>query len=275
MITKHLFRKRSSVSLRKLLFCFPGDSDSKESACNAGDPGLIPGLGRSPGGGNGNPLQYSCQENSMVRGVYGVTESDTTEWLSFIHSWSFFTSADSTPVLETLRIWLPTRVTSPRHCCSVLGWVNQRSVSQENVSQQLWLRATKVYSCNQEGDPMTKKIRAETRWAVLRPKMAGRLSWRLSNLKKPEANFKVMSNPQIQDQAKGAQLQSGYNEWGERNTREMRILEQLPRICTGYKERFCFSFFFFTCWFFRNMLIQCKKLRSTEQMRTYFDTPHR
>ena len=42
---------------------FPGGSDGKESACNAGDLGLIPGLGRSPGGGNSNPLQYSCLEN--------------------------------------------------------------------------------------------------------------------------------------------------------------------------------------------------------------------
>ena len=42
---------------------FPGGSDCKESACNARDPGLIPGLGRSPGGGHGNPLQYSCLEN--------------------------------------------------------------------------------------------------------------------------------------------------------------------------------------------------------------------
>ena len=42
---------------------FPGGSDSKESACNAGDLGSIPGFGRSPGGGHGNPLQYSCLEN--------------------------------------------------------------------------------------------------------------------------------------------------------------------------------------------------------------------
>ena len=44
---------------------FPGGSAGKESACNAGDPGLIPGLGRFPGEGNGNPLQYSCLENPM------------------------------------------------------------------------------------------------------------------------------------------------------------------------------------------------------------------
>ena len=44
---------------------FPGGSDSKESACNAGNPGSIPGLGRSLGEGNGNPLQYSCLENPI------------------------------------------------------------------------------------------------------------------------------------------------------------------------------------------------------------------
>ena len=48
-----------------VLMGFPGGSDSKVSACNAEDLGSIPGLGRSPGEGNGNPLQYSCRENSM------------------------------------------------------------------------------------------------------------------------------------------------------------------------------------------------------------------
>ena len=62
----------------------PGGSDSKESALNAGDPGLIPGSGRSPGEGNGNPLQYSCLGNHMDRGawwatVHGVTKSQTQQ----------------------------------------------------------------------------------------------------------------------------------------------------------------------------------------------------
>ena len=48
---------------------FPGGSEDKASACNAEDPGLIPGWGRSPGGGHGNPLQYSCLENPMDRGA--------------------------------------------------------------------------------------------------------------------------------------------------------------------------------------------------------------
>ena len=49
---------------------FPGGSDGKESACNVRDPGLIPGLGRSPGGGHGNPLQYSWWENPTNRGAW-------------------------------------------------------------------------------------------------------------------------------------------------------------------------------------------------------------
>ena len=61
---------------------FPCGSAGKESACNAGDLDLIPGLGRCPGEGNGNPLQYSCLENSTDRGawvatVHGVAKSWT------------------------------------------------------------------------------------------------------------------------------------------------------------------------------------------------------
>ena len=60
---------------------FPRGSDN-ESACNVGDPGSIPGLGISPGEGDGNPLQHSCLENPMDRGacqaiVHGVTKSQT------------------------------------------------------------------------------------------------------------------------------------------------------------------------------------------------------
>ena len=66
---------------------FPGGSDSKEFASKAGDPGSIPVSGRSPGEGNGNPLQYSCWGNPMDRrawqaAVHGITELDTTERLS-------------------------------------------------------------------------------------------------------------------------------------------------------------------------------------------------
>ena len=61
---------------------FPGGSEVKASVCNAGDPGSIPGLERSPGEGNGNPLQYSCLENPMEGGawqarVQGVAKNRT------------------------------------------------------------------------------------------------------------------------------------------------------------------------------------------------------
>ena len=60
---------------------FPCDSAGKESTCNAGDLASIPGLGRSPGEGNGYPLQYSGLENSMDSIVHGHKELDTTEGL--------------------------------------------------------------------------------------------------------------------------------------------------------------------------------------------------
>ena len=68
--------------LTGLYSLFPGGSDSKASAYNAGDPVSIPGLGRSFGEGNGNPLQYSCLENPMDGGtwlatVHGVAKSQT------------------------------------------------------------------------------------------------------------------------------------------------------------------------------------------------------
>ena len=66
-------------------FGFPGGSDRKESACNVGAPGSIPGLGRSPGEGNGNPLQYSCLENFIDRGAWRATIHGVAEnwnWMS-------------------------------------------------------------------------------------------------------------------------------------------------------------------------------------------------
>ena len=80
LFTKQLFPP--TVSKRD----FPGGSDGKESACNAGDLGSIPGLGRFPGGGHGNLLQYSCLENPLENGQrslvgyspWGCKELDTT-----------------------------------------------------------------------------------------------------------------------------------------------------------------------------------------------------
>ena len=78
IIRKHFF---STLNMAQ---GFLGGSNGKESACNAGDPGSIPGSGRSPGEENGNPLQYSCLGNPMERGPWQATvhriakELDTT-----------------------------------------------------------------------------------------------------------------------------------------------------------------------------------------------------
>ena len=77
-------RPSAGKQISKVFWSFPNSSAGKESAWHAGDPGSNPGLGRSPGEGNVNPLQYSCLENPMDRGAWwatvrGVTkESDMT-----------------------------------------------------------------------------------------------------------------------------------------------------------------------------------------------------
>ena len=70
MIWKASKETHTTVLLTPLFMGFPAGSDGKESACIVGDLGLTPGLGRSPGGGHGNPLQYFCLENSMDRGAW-------------------------------------------------------------------------------------------------------------------------------------------------------------------------------------------------------------
>ena len=82
---------RGRDSLLEVGIDFPGGSVCKESVCNAGDPGSIPGSGRSPGEVNGDLLQYYCLENHMDRGAWwatdhGTAESDMTEWLTHIIS---------------------------------------------------------------------------------------------------------------------------------------------------------------------------------------------
>ena len=71
---------------------FLGGSEDKASACNAGDLDLIPGLGRSPGEGNGNPLQYSCLENPMDRGAWWATVHKVAKSRTRLSDFTFFLS---------------------------------------------------------------------------------------------------------------------------------------------------------------------------------------
>ena len=90
---------------------FPGGSDSKEYACSVGDLSSIPGLGRFPGEGNGNPLQYSGLENSMDRGawqaiVHGILQARILEWVAFLFSRGSSQPRDRTQVSHTADIFL-------------------------------------------------------------------------------------------------------------------------------------------------------------------------
>ena len=71
---------------------FPGGSESRESACNVGDLGLIPGSGRSPGEGNGSPFPYSCLENSMDRGAWWATVQGAAKSWTWLSDYIFFSA---------------------------------------------------------------------------------------------------------------------------------------------------------------------------------------
>ena len=86
---------------------FPGDSDGKASACNAGDLGSIPGLGRSPGEGNGNPLQHSCLENPTDGGAWWATVHEVTKSRTRLSdfTFTFFRASSDGTVKAALATW--------------------------------------------------------------------------------------------------------------------------------------------------------------------------
>ena len=96
---------------------FPGSSDSQVSAYNAGDPGSIPGSGRSPGEGNGNPLQYSCLENSMDGEAWWATVHGVTKSRTRLSDFTFFHF----------------------HCSSMAQWVKNLPERQE--TQEMWVQS--------------------------------------------------------------------------------------------------------------------------------------
>ena len=92
----------------RTLKSFPGGSDGKEPACNAGDRGSVPGLGKSPGEGNGNPLQYSYLENPMDRGAWWATVQGVAKSQTRLNDF-YFTG-------RTLSTCAHLPVSSKRHC---------------------------------------------------------------------------------------------------------------------------------------------------------------
>ena len=86
---------------------FPGGSDSKESACNSGDLGLISGSGRSPEGGNGDPLQYSCLGNPMVRGTWQTTVQGVAKSWTWLKQLNMHTRSNLCELKLTIKEAVP------------------------------------------------------------------------------------------------------------------------------------------------------------------------
>ena len=120
--------------------CFPGVSNSKESAYSAGDSGSIPGLGKSPGEGNGNPLQYSCLENPM----------DRRAWQATVH------------VVTRVRHDL---VTKPSHhwCMSIFHIHKRRLYTWTSPDGQNWNQIDNIF-CSQRWRSSIQW--AKTRWGA-------------------------------------------------------------------------------------------------------------
>ena len=124
---RRLFRNSSPELLAYCLksdMGFPSGSDSKESTYNAGDLGLIPGLGRSPGEGNGNPLQYSCLENSMDRGAWRVIvlglQRVGHDWVT--NTWRAVWSSGKSIVTGVMHTCVHDLVLPPSYCLTSLNF---------------------------------------------------------------------------------------------------------------------------------------------------------
>ena len=139
------------VQLSHLYISFPGSSEVKESACSAGDLGSIPGLGRSPGEGNGTPLQYSCLENPMDRGAWRATVHGVAKSQTRLSNWT---------ELEKPWLWLYGSLTAKWYLCFLihcLGWSQLffqeqwsfNFVAVVNDCSDLGTKENKVWHCLQ------------------------------------------------------------------------------------------------------------------------------
>ena len=157
----------------------PFDSDDKESACSTGDLGSVPGFRRSPGGGNGNPLQYSClwnhmdsQRNTLGYSPWGCKELDMTEWLSivqYIHVWdiisllahSLFHLIRNIWMSEELLsrwLWHGANLTSPSKLESF--WVTQKNekAKENNAWHSRCARSCSGWFCSFDFLPLESSV---------------------------------------------------------------------------------------------------------------------
>ena len=136
---------------------FPGGSDGKASVYNAGDPGLIPGLGRSPGECNGNPLQYYCLENPMDRGAWWATvHGDTksrTRLSDFTFSWhirlaniSYFQESSFIPTSRARYDFCSVAELCSNLTCSVLHFI-EVSVSLHTSVKSFYSLSIFMFGC--------------------------------------------------------------------------------------------------------------------------------
>ena len=118
-----------------LFSVFPVGSEDKASACNVGDLGSIPGLGRAPGEGNGNPLQYSCLENPMARGAWQATVHGVAKSWTQLSDFTFFLS-------------FCLQFKCSRECYSTsLGFREQQSPQQTSGGHAVWIRNFLLRHC--------------------------------------------------------------------------------------------------------------------------------
>ena len=130
--------------MSNVLMEFPHSSVDKESACNAGDPGSIPGWERSPEEGNGNPLQYSCLENTMdrgawwatVRGIARVGHNDLTTNMMIILTFTSLAQTCLGPYPLTYRTLVPLVITCYARNCAKY-WVYNTGDKQTRGTQSL------------------------------------------------------------------------------------------------------------------------------------------
>ena len=145
---------------------FPGGSDGKETACNAGDLGLIIGLGRFPGEGNGYSLQYSCLENSIDRGawraiVHGVAKSQTL--LSNFHFFIIKITVTSVPSSTCMISFHPTKTLQIRYYrlhCWDSGTEAQKEEWVQNQTAGMWRSQIQTQLC-----PTPEPILSIMKWS--------------------------------------------------------------------------------------------------------------